>query len=199
MIEEEIEVCNFTCRIIRSEDIRNPIVFLHGYIYTSDIWRDINVLSYLEEKNIPFIAIDMPYGLKSMCKPKTDDVELNVKVVERIVSNNKPLLVGASLGGYIAVRYSLRNPVKGLLLISPVRCLEDDLIRSYRNLNVKTYIIYGENDKIVPFEEMKKLSDHLNAKLIVYEDAGHPAYIDKPLKFREDLIELYYSVFRNKT
>lgn len=42
---------------------------------------------------------------------------------------------------------------------------------------------------------MKKLSDHLNAKLIVYEDAGHPAYIDNPLKFGEDLIELYYSVF----
>ncbi len=194
MIEEIIELGNFRCRIIRSKDVRDPIVFLHGYLYTSDVWRDINVLSYLEERGIPFIAIDMPYGLKSKCEPKTNDVDVNVKVVKDVVGDSVPLLVGASLGGYIAVRYSLRNPVKGLLLISPVRCLEGDLIRCYKDLNVKVYIVYGENDKIVPFEDMKKLSDLLNARLILYKNAGHPAYIDQPLKFREDLIELYHLV-----
>lgn len=36
-----------------------------------------------------WLKIDMPYGLKSRCKPKTDDVELNV-------NNDEPPLVGAS-------------------------------------------------------------------------------------------------------
>jgi len=195
MIEETVKIDEFTCRIIRSNNVSNtPVVFLHGYVFTSEVWREINVLDFLEKRGIPFIAIDMPYGLKSKCNPKTKDPNSNVNLVKKIIGDFEPIIVGASLGGYIALKYSLKNNVKGLLLIAPVRCFEEDLMESYKNFKVTTYIIYGENDKIVSLDNMKKLSKLLNAKLIIYNNADHPAYLNNPSKFKEDLLELYKSV-----
>lgn len=60
MIEESYNVGKYRCRIIYNNVSGLPIVFLHGYSFTSDVWRDIGVLNRLEDEKIPFIAIDMP-------------------------------------------------------------------------------------------------------------------------------------------
>ncbi len=190
MIEESVRFGDFLCRVIRSaNEGENPVVFLHGYAFNSEVWKEINVLKALEEKGIPFIAIDMPYGSKSRCQPKTDDVEKNVEVVEMAVGDREPIIVGASLGGYIALRYAVRKKVRGLLLVAPVRGLEEDLMKEYDKLKGKVWIIYGENDEVVPKWEMKDLAKALDAELIVYENAGHPAYLDRPERFKEDLLK----------
>mgnify|MGYP000722414946 CR=1 FL=1 len=194
MIEEEIGTGNFTCRIIHFEREGFPVIFLHGYMFTSEVWREIGVLDVLEGRKIPFIAIDMPYGMKSSCRPKSKDAEDSVSIVKEVVADSKPVIVGASLGGYIALRYATENPVKGLLLISPVRSLEEELLKGYDKLRGRVKIIYGQNDKIVPMEEMNRLSSILKAELIVYEDSGHPAYLDQPLRFTEDLLQFYDSL-----
>jgi len=196
MIEESIQIEEFTCRMLKGKGKGTPVIFLHGYLFTSDVWREIGALDFLEERNIPFIAVDMPYGAKSICEPKSGDTEDNLKIVEE-VAGDEPLIVGASLGGYIALKYSVKNPVKGLFLIAPVRSLENELIKNYPKLNMKTYIIYGEKDKIVSLDEMKKLSDLIKAKLIVYENSDHPAYLNQPSRFKNDLIE-FYQLTENK-
>ena len=81
MLERRVTVNNFECRTIRNHVPGLPIVFLHGYSLTSKIWKDINVLSLLEEKKIPFLALDMPYAPKSMCSPKTLHPDDNVNFV----------------------------------------------------------------------------------------------------------------------
>lgn len=190
-----MKVEEFESRVIRSEKISNvPIVFLHGYVFTSEVWREIGVLKMLEERGIPFIAVDMPYGLKSKCNPKTKDPDANVRLIERVIGKYEPVIVGASLGGYIALKYSLRNPVKGLLLIAPVRCFERELLEGYRKFNARVCIIYGKNDRIVSLRDMEELSKILNARLIVYENADHPAYLSEPERFRKDLLEFYTSL-----
>jgi len=165
-------------------------------MFTGDVWRNIGVLELLEEKRIPFIALDMPYGMKSNCSPKTTDPDVNVTVIRDAVHNvfglAEPVIVGASLGGYISLKYIVRYSVKGLLLVAPVRSLEEDLTRSYRSLRIPVYIIYGSKDRIVPLGEMQELASKMpNAKLVIYEDAEHPAYLDHPDKFMKDLLELY--------
>jgi len=191
MIEDRIQVAGFTCRMLRGEGKGSPVIFLHGYLFTSDVWAEIGVLDFLEKEGIPFVALDMPYGAKSSCKPKSEDPNLSVKIVEEI-ADRKPLIVGASLGGYIALRFSIKNPVEGLLLIAPVRSLEDNLVRNYP-LKTKVFIIYGENDKIVPLNEMRELANLLKAELIIYENSDHPAYLNQPERFKNDLIKLYKS------
>lgn len=166
-------------------------------MFTSDVWSDIGVLEFLEEKNIPFLALDMPYGVKSKCSPKSRDPLDSVMVLRESIhgifgSSVPPVIVGASLGGYIALKYAVENPVLGLMVVAPVNSLEESLVKKYRNLSIPVYIVYGVRDRVVSLDEMKKLASILkNSRLIVYEDAGHPAYLEHPEMFREDLISLY--------
>jgi pimeloyl-ACP methyl ester carboxylesterase len=150
----------------------------------------------LMEKHVPFLALDMPYGLKSQCQPKTRDPEKNMAIVNEAVKtvfgSAVPVIVGASIGGNMALRYAAKFPVKGLLLVAPARALELDLVQSFSQFKFPTTIILGSEDNIIASEDMRTLADKLpNAKLIVYDGASHSAYKDQPDRFKHDLLELY--------
>ena len=194
-MEKTITVDNHTCRALVSTKPGVPLVFLHGYSFTSDVWKEIGVLSFLKEQRIPFLALDLPYGAKSQCRPKTRVPHVNVEVLQQALSaffgDEEVFLIGASLGGYMALHYAIQHPVKGLLLIAPVHSTESILTQNYPNLS-NVSIIYGSTDTIVSFQEMKNLAHQLpNANLLVYERAGHPAYLHNPKRFLEDLITAY--------
>jgi pimeloyl-ACP methyl ester carboxylesterase len=194
--EKTLDVAGHRCRAIYSVANGVPVVFLHGFSYTSGVWQRINVTELLASKQVPFLALDMPYGLKSECKPKTHDTETNVNVVhEAVVSvfgSTNPVLVGASAGGHVALSYAARFPVKGLLLVSPARVLDESLRRSYGEFKFPVRIIWGSHDNIISGEEMRTLAGLLpSAKLVVYEGAGHSAYLAQPDRFKRDLLELY--------
>ncbi len=168
-------------------------------MFTSDVWRSIGLLEYLEKQKIPFIALDMPYGAKSKCSPHSRDPDKNVNVVYEAVhgvfGKVKPVIVGASLGGYIALKYSVRHPVRGLLLIAPVHVFEDELLSKYKEWSFPVHIIYGTKDDVVSIDSMKKLASLIKkSKLIIYEDAKHPAYLTYPERFRDDLLNLYREI-----
>ncbi len=138
----------------------------------------------------------MPYGMRSQCQPKTRSPQQNIDFAKEAIQTffpaEIPILVGASIGGNIALRYATRFPVKGLLLIAPARALEPDLAQSYGNFRFPTTIVWGTEDNIVASEDMRTLADRLpNAKLVVYDGANHSAYKDQPDRFKHDLLELY--------
>ncbi len=186
--------CKFQAMYFNSPGV--PIVFLHGLTFTSDVWQRIGVTELLMEKHVPFLALDMPYGSKSNCHPKTRNPEANVSVVAEAVKSvfgsATPVLVGASLGGNIALRYATKLPVKGLLLIAPANAFADDLVQSYGKFRFPVRIIWGSQDNIVSGEEMRDLADKVpNAKLLVYKDASHAAYLSQPELFKRNLLEFY--------
>jgi pimeloyl-ACP methyl ester carboxylesterase len=148
------------------------------------------------KKRVPFLALDMPYGLKSQCQPKTRSPERNIdyvnEAVKTVFGDAVPVLVGASIGGNIALRYAAKFPVKGLLLVGPARVLEPDLMQVYGKFKFSTTIIWGSQDNIISSEDMRILADRLpKAKLVVYDGSNHSAYKDEPDKFKHDLLELY--------
>lgn len=195
MKEEPFNLGRYRCRVIYEQKPGTPITFLHGYSFTSDVWVDIGLLEELDRNNIPYAAIDMPYGARSVCSPRTRDPRENIWVVHEVLRGLfpgvKPLVVGASLGGYIALRYAVQYPVAGLFLIAPVHGLEKDLVRRYRELAIPVVIVWGSRDHVVSQEELRELSKLLDAQLLVYEGAKHPAYLDQPDRFRRDLIAFY--------
>ncbi len=196
MSEKTLQVAGHKCKAIINHAEGVPIVFMHGFSYTSDVWQRISVTKLLKEKNIPFLALDMPYGLKSECQPKTHSTETNVAVakaaVENVFGSTVPVLVGASIGGNISLKYAAQFPVKGLLLIAPARALEETLLNAYGKFKFPVRIIWGSEDNIISGEEMRTLTDKLpNAKLVTYEGAGHSAYVSQPDRFKRDLLELY--------
>jgi pimeloyl-ACP methyl ester carboxylesterase len=196
--ETTLSTSGYKCKAIIHRAQGTPIVFFHGYSYNSAIWQRISVTSLLEEKHVPFLALDMPYGQKSECQPKTHDAQANVtfarEAIQETFTAEAPILVGASLGGRIALRYATWFPVKGLLLVAPARALEEDLVESYGRFTFPVRIIWGSEDNIVSGEELRALSEKLpNAKLVTYEGASHSAYVSQSDRFKRDLLELYAS------
>ena len=198
-MEKTLNAANHQCRVLYSVFSGVPIIFLHGLSYTSEIWEKIGVTDLLSEKRIPFLALDMPYGMRSHCQPKTRSPEKNIifadEATHTVFGSQIPVLVGASIGGNIALRYATRFPVKGLLLISPARSLETDLVPSYSQFNFPSTILWGSEDNIIASGDMRTLVDKLpNSKLIIYDGAGHSAYKDQSNRFMHDLLELYARV-----
>ncbi len=194
--EKTLNVAGHKCQAVYSRALGVPIVFLHGFSFTSDVWQRISVMELLSGKDVPFLALDMPYGLKSRCEPRTRDVEVNIAVlgdaVQNVFGSTAPVLVGASLGGHVALQYASRFPVRGLLLIAPVRVGEEALVHSYERFKFPVRIIWGSQDNVVSVEELRNLAGRLpNAKLKVYEGATHAAYLSRPDMFKRDLLELY--------
>jgi pimeloyl-ACP methyl ester carboxylesterase len=191
-----LQLQGYKCRVLINRTEGVPVVFFHGLSYSSEVWVRIGVTDLLENKKIPFLALDMPYGIKSECKPKTRSTKKNLDFaracIKSIFGREKPLLVGASMGGNIALNYASIYAVQGLLLISPGRSLSEELVSSYPNFDFPVRIIWGAEDNIVSGEDMRVLSDKLpNGKLITYDEAGHSAYINQPENFRRDLLALY--------
>ena len=196
MSEKTLTVAGHKCRALINHASGVPVVFLHGYSYTGAVWQRISVTRLLEEKHVPFLALDMPYGSKSECQPHSRSVEINVSAINEAVhiffGEATPILVGASLGSHMALQYASRFPVKGLLLVGAVRVLEGPLVQSYSRFKFPVRLIIGSEDRIVSLEDLRILADKLpNPKLIVYEGAGHSAYLSSPDRFKRDLLELY--------
>ncbi len=195
-MEKKLSLNGYKCPALINKVPGVPIVFLHGLSYNIEIWQRIGVTDLLVEKHVPFLALDMPYGEKSNCQPKTRNPEKNVsfayEALESVFGPVPPVLVGASIGGNMALRYATRFPVKGLLLIGPARALEEDLVQAYSQFKFPITIIRGSEDSIIASEDMRTLSDKLpNAKLIIYQGAKHSAYKDDPQRFNHDLLQLY--------
>jgi pimeloyl-ACP methyl ester carboxylesterase len=195
-MEKALNITGYKCPTLHYDAGGTPIVFLHGMSYTNEIWQKIGVTELLIQKHISFLALDMPYGIKSRCQPKTRSVQKNVAViyeaVKTVLGGASPVLVGASIGGNMALQYAARFPVKGLLLIGAARGLEPELAATYRSFKFPTTLVWGSYDSIVGGEEIRALSKVLpNSKLLVYTGAGHSAYRDQPEKFKQDLLELY--------
>jgi pimeloyl-ACP methyl ester carboxylesterase len=195
-LEKTLNVAGYKCQALHYNATGVPIVFLHGLSYNNEIWQRIKITELLTEKRVPFLALDMPYGIKSECQPKTRDPQKNIEVVNEaiktILNSEVPVLVGASIGGNMALHYASKYPVKGLLLIAPARALEKELMQTYDRFDFPVTIIWGSEDNIIAGEEMRVLADKLpKAKLIVYEGASHSAYKEQPEKFKHNLLELY--------
>jgi pimeloyl-ACP methyl ester carboxylesterase len=203
-LEKKVNVANHQCQALYYTAKGVPVVFLHGLSYTNEIWQRLNVTDLLMQKRIPFLALDMPYGMRSQCQPRTRDPKKNIEftneAVKSFFGSEVPVLVGASIGGHMALRYAAQFAVKGLFLVAPARALGPDLVSTFSQFKFPITIVWGSEDNIIGGEEMRTLADKLpNAKLIIYEGANHSAYKDQPDRFKHDLLEFYAKAEQTRT
>ncbi len=196
-MEKTLTAAGCKCQALYHKAEGTPIVFLHGLSYSIDVWQRIGVTELFIEKKIPFLALDMPYGSKSQCQPKTRDPQTNIEFAaeafKTVFGETVPVVVGASIGGFIALKYAEKFPVKGLFLVAPAHTFNDDnLVAAYSRFKFPVRIVWGSMDNVISGEEMRTLTDRLpNAKMLVYSGAAHSAYQDRPEWFKRDLLELY--------
>ena len=118
-------VNNIRVRYLKRNRSGIPLLLLHGLGGSIESW--INNVSFLSTK-FRVIALDLPgFGLSD--KPKLSySINFYVSFIEAFIEKMKLsnlFIVGSSLGGHIAVEFTLRNRkiVDKLVLISPAGCL----------------------------------------------------------------------------
>ncbi len=180
-----------------------PVVLLHGFSFTSDVWSEIGLLEAMCKNGIPFVAPDMPYGMKVKRSFKSRDPGKNVEALAdalRALGLSEVYMVGASLGGYIALRYAVAmDSVRGFTLIAPVNSLEESIITYFKSNPVPVQVIYGSNDTIVSRSEIEEFARLVGGELVIYEDAPHPAYLKYPGRFIADVVKHYNRVVSSAT
>lgn len=98
----------------------NPVVLLHGFLENVMMWTPF--IPKLSEKN-RVICIDLLGHGKTGCLGYIHTMELMAEVVEAVLNHlkiNKSILIGHSMGGYVALAFSEQYPnaVNGLCLMN---------------------------------------------------------------------------------
>ncbi|MCE4628193.1 MAG: alpha/beta hydrolase [Desulfurococcales archaeon] len=179
------------CQVLYEDGVDPPVLLLHGYSFRGKTWAEAGVLGALEERGIRYAAPDMPYGRSTSCTKRSRDWRLNTElaraVSERFLRDTRPVIVGASLGGRIALYYAARYGARGLFLASPALREDDPVWGMLRAVRSPAVIIRGARD-FVPRTIHDRLAKKLGAELVVYEGAGHAMYLDNPERFIRDLL-----------
>ncbi|WP_248724819.1 alpha/beta fold hydrolase [Seonamhaeicola sp. ML3] len=98
----------------------SAVVLLHGFLENSTIWKS---LAPQISKNNRVICIDLLGHGKTGCLGYIHSMELMAEVVEAVLKHlriRKSILVGHSMGGYVALAFAEKRPdnVKGLCLMN---------------------------------------------------------------------------------
>ena len=102
------------------------------------------------------------------------------KILKRFVKKEK-------LKRFFSSDYNALSPVmkKSFNLI-----VNEHLDYTLPKIKNQTLIIFGSNDKDTPLYMAKKLNHGIKgSRLVIYKNAGHFAFIDKPLKFNMEVKE----------
>lgn len=99
---------------------------------------------------------------------------------------NKTILVAPSMSGSFALPYVLTNAEKiaGLVLVAPAS--SDILPQSkVRAFSVPTVLVYGSKDTSLGATSHRYLKSIPHFQAVVFENAGHAAYLDQPDRFHK--------------
>ncbi|QOD59860.1 alpha/beta hydrolase [Polaribacter haliotis] len=112
------------------------VVLIHGFLENSTMWKDI--IPKISKRN-RVITIDLLGHGKTECIGYSHSMELFAETIKAVLQHlkiRKYILVGHSLGGYVALAFAEKNPqkVKGLCLMNSTSN-EDDVER--KNLRLR--------------------------------------------------------------
>ena len=111
------------------------IVLLHGFLENKTMWQDF--IPELSLKN-RIITIDLLGHGETECLGYVHSMEDNADVVHEVLSNlriRKAILVGHSMGGYVALAFAELFPesIKGLVLLNSTSRADSDERKSNRD------------------------------------------------------------------
>ena len=169
------------------------VFFLHGKAFQAETWLELGTLQAVTDAGFSVIAIDLPgFG-------KTPDANLSPETVitgvMQAVDLKKMILVGPSMGGKIALEFTLAHPdsIMGLVLIGAVGVEENK--SQLHNLPESTLIVWGENDQISDPANGKLLKEQIDGStLVTFQGAKHPCYMEQPELWHTTLLDFVRTV-----
>ena len=177
-----------------SQDHKGSIILLHGRSFTSKDWIEIKAFDIFSELGYDVYALDYPGFGNSQDNPNykfSRDFKNTSKFVLEFSGKLGLMgfnLVGPSMGGGITLRTLIDYPdiVSSAVVIgsSGVDSMKEEL----PNVNTPLLILWGEFDDIIKKEDGTTLRNLVkNSELKIVPGATHPAYIDNPAFFFDEM------------
>jgi abhydrolase domain-containing protein 14 len=163
------------------------ILLLHGMKFQAATWQETGTLATLAEAGYRAIAIDLPGFGRS---PAADiEPAAVLKEVLRHSSQDRAILLGPSMGGRIALEFTLANPdlVNGLILVGAVGVQENQA--RLKELTLPCLAVWGGEDTISPPANGQLIQQGVKgAELAIIAGAPHPCYLDQPGEWHRILL-----------
>ena len=110
------------------------VVLIHGFLENASMWKEI--VPAISKRN-RIITIDLLGHGKSDCLGYTHSMELFAETVAAVLKHlriRKCILIGHSLGGYVALAFAEKNPekIKGLCLMNSTSNEDDEERKALR-------------------------------------------------------------------
>lgn len=221
---------------------KSSILILHGWGVRGSTYNEIKDL--LEDQGFTVFVPDLPGFGEEPLRSQTMMLDDYVDFVDEFLKANKilkPVIIGHSFGGRVALKYAFKYPEKATKVVltgAPVirsrvfkrkisfivaiaggqlfrflpkttkdflrkllyflvgerdyysagplkqvfkNIISEDLVFYAKNVKVPVLLVWGENDKVVPVSDMKKIAKIIpHATFSVAKDAGHKLPYEKP-------------------
>ncbi len=189
-----IDIEGIPINTLQAGEFNGPtLLFLHGKAFQAETWLDLGTLQAAVNAGFSILALDLPGFGKSPEASLAPE-----KVLHGLMETTgieKAIVVGPSMGGKIALEFSLDTPEKiaGLILIGAVGVEENRSRLS--ELPSSTLIVWGENDQISDPANGRLLHESVpGSKLVVFKGAKHPCYLEQPELWHKTLLNFAKTV-----
>lgn len=126
----------------------NTLIFLHGYAENSRIWKYVN-----EDTPFHSITMDFPGFGNSEFHPdiSMETLAIHLRNLILTLQVENPILVGHSMGGYVALAYANEYPeeVKAIGLLNSYAYADSSERRKERNKSIQFLRKYG-TERYIP-------------------------------------------------
>jgi pimeloyl-ACP methyl ester carboxylesterase len=163
------------------------VLLLHGARYDSETWRSLETLDLLAEAGFHAIALDLPGYGRSEVSPFEPEMFLGEAMAALGIES--AVIVSPSMSGQFSFPLLIRSPdkVAGFVPVAPAG--SERYLRLLKKVKVRTLVVWGEKDDIIPLQKSDALAAVLeDAKRVILKDAGHPCYVDRPQEFHRELL-----------
>lgn len=180
MTSKNIDLGGFSIHFLECGDPAGiPVILLHGMKFQAASWQELGTLEFLSGLGLQVFAVDMPgFGQSPVCE--CEPVEVLRRLVVQLALD-RVVLVGPSMGGRIALEFSIQYPERlaGLILAGAVGVEENR--SGLAKITVPTLIVWGSHDQVSPLASSDILLAGIPRALReIFPDAPHPCYLAQP-------------------
>jgi len=195
IVSRDVTVGPCTVHSLQTKDTRGQeILLLHGAKFQASTWKKLTTLDRLGDAGYRPYAIDLPgFGKSPRCTAAPETV------LQEFIQQEKlrcPVLVGPSMSGKISLDFALKHPesVGGLILIGPVGVREKT--EQLGAIRVPCLVLWGSADTVAPLDSGRLLDQKIQqAELRIFDNAGHPCYLDQPDRWHKELLTFLHKNF----
>jgi abhydrolase domain-containing protein 14 len=165
-----------------------PVLLLHGQAFHSGTWEELGTLTFLAERGLRVVAVDVPgFGASA---PAEVDRDTFLEDLIPALGLERPMIVAPSMGGVFAFPYVAKHAehVAGFVAVAPAGSA--DWAPRLGASDVPALIVWGTADEVFPVSGAEELAAAFqDARLLLLDGARHPAYLDRPEEFHAALAE----------